>query len=136
VENFLEWFPGVKPEQCRRSWSLRSAVWRSLEHSLAGVKIWFDQLTPLPLRAALSGHRVTTVYEMGGCRNERLGRGRHEQAIDDAWETAPPHKEPRPMERGSVGQHLAVHVTREGSRGRASAQNHADAITFRWVADN
>jgi hypothetical protein len=29
------------------------------------VKILFDQGTPLPLRAALSGHLVSTVYEMG-----------------------------------------------------------------------
>jgi hypothetical protein len=29
------------------------------------VKILFDQGTPLPLRAALSSHRVASVYEMG-----------------------------------------------------------------------
>jgi uncharacterized protein (DUF433 family) len=69
LDDFLAWFPGVRRDQAE-------AVLRHAENSLAAawglkpapascMKILFDQGTPAPLRDALTGHSVTTVYEQG-----------------------------------------------------------------------
>jgi hypothetical protein len=57
LDEFLEWFPGVTREQVE--------LVVSGGHGWAGVRILFDQGTPVPLRRALAGHTISTAFEMG-----------------------------------------------------------------------
>src|SRR5260370_19748081 len=60
VDQFLEWFPGVKREQALAVLECAERVWQQP----SVVRVLFDQGTPVPLRNYLPEHKVATAAEM------------------------------------------------------------------------
>ncbi len=77
------------------------------------------------------------VRAFGVAGDERLRGGRNEEAIDHARQAAEPHVEPGPLQRGAIGQDLAVEVAvkRRGGRvfSRVRVKANAHFVFFHGV---
>jgi predicted nuclease of predicted toxin-antitoxin system len=91
------------------------------------MKILFDQGTPAPLREALAGHSVATVYEQGWAQLENGDLLTRAEAAFDAFVTTDQNLR---YQQNLTGRKLAILVlpTTSWPKLRAQTAKVADAI--------